>query len=441
MENKKYFFKIIVPNYNNYIYIKKCLDSILNQTFTDWHCIVVDDLSTDNSDKIAEIYAKRYPDKFTFLRMKEKGHEGGCRNYGIDFPINCEYYYFIDSDDLLYSEHSLQKIYINVKNDFPDVLLFKMIEEKNNKERIIPQPKFDWKSNLLSQSWNSACTKVVRSNKIQKFLENCDHAADSYQWMKVLDQKPSIKETNDLIYRYIRHQSSITQNGKYDTDKELFYNEYIKLMLKCVNEDVIRNMKIRINSYSKTCKMFKQTMVLKEAYEMCKKYNLLSLKKKKIVIIGANPSIEKFKFQNIIDSDEYFVIRLNRKPFDEYFQNYGSKTDLFIGQNDSKYLLNDVSNKIILKHEDILNLSKYFNLPTGKHLTTGFIVILMMLSISDNVNIFGFGSSTDIETGELYKSIYETHQKTRHLLDNEHFMLKNMIKKDFKMSLKRLEDM
>lgn len=47
--DKKAFFKIVVPNYNNFSCINKCLDSILNQTFQDWFCVVVDDLSTDES--------------------------------------------------------------------------------------------------------------------------------------------------------------------------------------------------------------------------------------------------------------------------------------------------------------------------------------------------------------------------------------------------------
>lgn len=61
MKNKK-FFKLIVINYNNYIYIKKCLDSIKNQTFKDFICIIVDDVSSDKSPDIAKIYEKRYPE-------------------------------------------------------------------------------------------------------------------------------------------------------------------------------------------------------------------------------------------------------------------------------------------------------------------------------------------------------------------------------------------
>ena len=62
MENNyKYFFRIIIPNYNNYNYLKRCLDSIVSQTFDDFICIIVDDMSTDKSIELINIYQKRYP--------------------------------------------------------------------------------------------------------------------------------------------------------------------------------------------------------------------------------------------------------------------------------------------------------------------------------------------------------------------------------------------
>ena len=79
LTRKKAFFKIVVPNYNNYIYIKKCLDSIKEQTFGDYVCIVVDDLSTDRSFEIAQIYALRDPYRFKAIQLHSRGCAGGCR--------------------------------------------------------------------------------------------------------------------------------------------------------------------------------------------------------------------------------------------------------------------------------------------------------------------------------------------------------------------------
>lgn len=105
------FFKIIVPNYNNYIYIKKCLDSIKEQTFKDYVCIVVDDLSTDDSFKIAQIYANRDPEHFIAIQLKKKGYAGAARNKGLDYPIDSDYTWFIDSDDWIYDKNVLYTIH------------------------------------------------------------------------------------------------------------------------------------------------------------------------------------------------------------------------------------------------------------------------------------------------------------------------------------------
>ena len=117
---KKKFFKIIISNFNNRLYINQCLDSVLNQTFKDYVCIIIDDMSTDGSDEIAMSYAKHYPDRFVFVKMKNKGFASAARNIGIDYPIRAEYLKFIDSDDWLYDNNVLKKLHDKlVDSGFP----------------------------------------------------------------------------------------------------------------------------------------------------------------------------------------------------------------------------------------------------------------------------------------------------------------------------------
>lgn len=137
------FLKIVIPNYNNKPYIRKCLDSILNQSFQDFHIIVVDDLSTDGSDKICEDYMYRFPQKVTLIRADKKGHEGGCRNIGMSYPnITSDYTYFVDGDDELYDNTVLDSIYEVAKDSFYDIILVGIVQKDFagkltfNKERI-----------------------------------------------------------------------------------------------------------------------------------------------------------------------------------------------------------------------------------------------------------------------------------------------------------------
>lgn len=92
---------VIVPVYNVEKYISRCLESILNQTEHDLEIIVVNDGSKDNSQKIIDDYAKKYPDKIISL-IKNNGGLSDARNFGIPYATG-EYIGFVDSDDYIES--------------------------------------------------------------------------------------------------------------------------------------------------------------------------------------------------------------------------------------------------------------------------------------------------------------------------------------------------
>lgn len=94
MENKK--VTVIVPIYNVENYLKKCLDSILRQTYNNLEIILINDGSTDGSKNIAEEYQEK--DQRVILLNKENGGLSDARNYGIE-RASGEYITFIDSDD------------------------------------------------------------------------------------------------------------------------------------------------------------------------------------------------------------------------------------------------------------------------------------------------------------------------------------------------------
>lgn len=98
---------IITPVYNVQDYLKKCLDSILNQTFRDYELIIVDDGSSDKSSVISD----EYMCKDSRIKVIHKKNEGApsARNRGIDASIG-KYLYFPDSDDWLEPDY-LEKLY------------------------------------------------------------------------------------------------------------------------------------------------------------------------------------------------------------------------------------------------------------------------------------------------------------------------------------------
>ena len=87
---------VIVPVYNVEKYLRKCIDSLTNQTLKDIEIILVNDGSTDNSGSIIDEYAKQ--DKRVIAIHKENGGQSSARNMGLDIAKG-KYVGFIDSDD------------------------------------------------------------------------------------------------------------------------------------------------------------------------------------------------------------------------------------------------------------------------------------------------------------------------------------------------------
>lgn len=104
---------IIIPVYKVEQYLRLCLNSIENQTFTDWECILVDDGSPDNSGKICDEYVKK-DKRFRVFHQPNSG-VSAARNKGLE-EARGEYVNFIDSDDWV-DIYFLEKI-IKFANDY-----------------------------------------------------------------------------------------------------------------------------------------------------------------------------------------------------------------------------------------------------------------------------------------------------------------------------------
>ncbi|MBP3816673.1 MAG: glycosyltransferase family 2 protein [Aeriscardovia sp.] len=92
---------IIVPFYNTEKYLKRCIESIMNQSLQDFELILVDDGSTDSSFEIAEGYCKH--DNVKIINQENRG-VGAARNAGMDISTG-EYISFVDSDDFIYTNY------------------------------------------------------------------------------------------------------------------------------------------------------------------------------------------------------------------------------------------------------------------------------------------------------------------------------------------------
>lgn len=113
-------FSIIIPVHNTELYLNRCLDSVLSQTYSDYEMILIDDGSTDMSSKVCDEYRYKYSDKVKVIHQKQSGLSE-ARNTGIR-NAQGEYFLLLDSDDVILPD-SLEKIAEKCKTS-PDMVVF-----------------------------------------------------------------------------------------------------------------------------------------------------------------------------------------------------------------------------------------------------------------------------------------------------------------------------
>ena len=110
---KHSLISVIVPIYKVQDYLKECIESIINQTYSDIEVILVDDGSPDRCPQMCDEWAKR--DSRIRVVHKKNGGLSSARNAGLDVAKG-EYISFVDSDDFICKD-ALENLYNRIKDD------------------------------------------------------------------------------------------------------------------------------------------------------------------------------------------------------------------------------------------------------------------------------------------------------------------------------------
>lgn len=203
---------IIVPIYNSEKYLNKCIDSLINQTEKNIEIILVNDGSTDNSEKII----KEYKDKrIKYYKNKNQGI-GKTRNFGIEQATG-SYIMFVDSDDYI-EKNACEKMYNKAVNENLDVVLCDFYKEYDNGNiEEIHTNSFNNSSlkenpNIITDylcPWAKIYDrKMIIDNNI-KFVENLKYE-DAPFVIKALCTAKKIGKIDECLNYYLIHDNSET---------------------------------------------------------------------------------------------------------------------------------------------------------------------------------------------------------------------------------------
>lgn len=272
---------VIIPVYNPGYHLNKCLDSIVGQTYKNLEIIIVDDGSSDGSEKVCDEYKKR-DSRIKVIHQKNAG-VSRARNVGIDLATG-DYYHFPDSDD--YLELDTYEYCLNLINRHNcDAIVFEhyITYDKYEKQHISPKEYYglyEGKNEIIKIYFRIAytCNKlfskelIVESTNFSKlrFRDDIFRGEDGIFSREALFRANRVWFTEKALYHYVQSEQSACRGvfrpsqlsllKAIDITKEFFseyFPEYISKIESSELESCISlysNMYLDENDYSQECR-------------------------------------------------------------------------------------------------------------------------------------------------------------------------------------------
>lgn len=177
------FFSVIVPEHNSSQYMRKGLDSIKNQTFTDYELIIVCDACSDNTVEIA----KEYSDIVYEINARTPG---AARNLALDIAKG-EWLLFMDDDDWFLTNQAFEKLANKCKTTTKDIITFDFIHGPNG----FAGGGMGWVA-----VWNKAWRRSFVESKPYRFTL-WDHGEDA-PFAKETKENGTSENLNETLYYY-----------------------------------------------------------------------------------------------------------------------------------------------------------------------------------------------------------------------------------------------
>ena len=204
---------IIVPIYNASKYLKKCLDSLVNQTKKELEFILINDGSTDDSESIIKSYSDT---RIKYFKRSNHGI-GKTRNFGIK-KASGKYIMFLDSDDYL-EENACEVLYKKIDKEMLDLVVcdfYRVVNDSKIIEKIASFKNTSLKDNpnlLLNVNlapWNKIYRSDLIKNNNIKFIEDLKYEDAPFVVLSLLKSKKIGKVDKTLVYYTIHEKSETT---------------------------------------------------------------------------------------------------------------------------------------------------------------------------------------------------------------------------------------
>ncbi len=210
---------VIIPVYNTEFTLKRCLNSILNQCFNNYKIILIDDGSTDLSNKICDRYAEKYNNIVVFHNLNRG--RAAARNYGLT-KAKGKYIMFVDSDDWVESDFCNKPIQYILKYNY-DIITFGYFKDSKDHEEEIRFPSNKYFKKLSKEQayklllndvigsfpWNKIYKRDLFKNIKYPVAKNFEDIATTY---KLFNKAKTIGLLDECLYHYVQRKNSVMNN-------------------------------------------------------------------------------------------------------------------------------------------------------------------------------------------------------------------------------------
>lgn len=212
---------IIIPVYNTEKYLKRCIESCLNQSLEDIEIILIDDCSQDESRNIIKEYSVRYPNKVKYIFQEENHRQGAARNRGIEIAQG-EYLVFVDSDDWIEPD-MCESLYKKAKETNADMVgsnYFLSWDCRDEVKKVDITPDLcgtmdKYKKGEYTKKYGMFWTRIYKSSFLKesklKFPEDIFYEDAFFNFYSVLYSN-RIEHINKELYHYYQENQSTVRN-------------------------------------------------------------------------------------------------------------------------------------------------------------------------------------------------------------------------------------
>ena len=184
IERKTDLVSIVMPSYNTAPYIKETIQSVLNQTYTNWELIIVDDCSTDNTD---EVLSEIHDERIKYFKNEKNSGAAVSRNKALR-EAKGQWIAYLDSDDLWMPEKLEKQINFMKKNDYTfSYTNYEEIDVEGNKTGAkVTGPKKITRTGMFNYCWPGCLTVMFDATKVGLIqIEDIKKNNDYAMWLKV----------------------------------------------------------------------------------------------------------------------------------------------------------------------------------------------------------------------------------------------------------------